>query len=78
MAIDRSVVGEAAARLLDDLEQKYGEQGSLDAVVFIVAVDNGEAADDSVEYRTYDGNGSGLSAWKAKGLLTMVSDNVGT
>src|SRR6185503_7834897 len=76
MAIDRSVVGEAAAKLLDDLEQKYGEQGSLDAVVLIVAVDNGEA-DDSVEYRTYDGNGSGLSAWKAKGLLTMVSDNGG-
>ena len=76
MAIDRSVVGEAAAKLLDDLEQKYGEQGSLDAVVFIIAVDNGEAHD-SVEYRTYDGSGSGLSAWKAKGLLTMVSDNVG-
>ena len=33
--------------------------------------------DDSVEYRTYDGSGSGLSAWKAKGLLTMVSENVG-
>ena len=76
MAIDRSVVGGAAANLLDDLEQKYGEQGSLDAVVLIVAVDNGEA-DDSVEYRIYDGNGAGLSAWKAKGLLTMVSDNVG-
>jgi hypothetical protein len=75
MAIDRSVVGEAAAKLLDDLEQKYGEQGSLDAVVFIVAIDNGEA-DDSVEYRTYDGSGSGLAAWKAKGLLTMVSDNI--
>ena len=77
MAIDRSVVGEAAAKLLDDLEHKYGERGSLDAVVFIIAVDNGED-DDSVEYRTYDGNGAGLSAWKAKGLLTMVSDNVGT
>jgi hypothetical protein len=76
MAIDRSVVGEAAAKLLDDLEHKYGEQGSLDAVVFIVAVDNGED-DDSVEYRTYDGSGAGLSAWKAKGLLTMVSENIG-
>ena len=77
MAIDRSVVGEAAAKLLDDLEHKYGEQGTLDAVVFIVAVDNGEA-DDSIEYRTYDGNGAGLAAWKAKGLLTMVSENVGS
>ena len=45
-------------------------------MVFIIAVDNGED-DDSVEYRAYDGNGAGLSAWKAKGLLTMVSDNVG-
>jgi hypothetical protein len=77
MAIDRSVVGGAAAKLLDDLEGKYGEQGTLDAVVFIVAVDNGEA-DDTVEYRLYDGHGGALSAWKAKGLLTMVSDNVGT
>jgi hypothetical protein len=75
MAIDRSVVGEAAAKLLDDLEQKYGEQGTLDAVMLIVAVDNGEA-DDTVEYRLYDGQGAALSAWKAKGLLTMVSENV--
>lgn len=77
MAIDRSVVGEAAAKLLDDLERKYGEQGTLDAVLFIVAVDNGEA-DDTVEYRIYDGQGGPLAAWKAKGLLTMVGDNVGT
>ncbi len=77
MAIDRSVVGEAAAKLLDDLEQKYGERGALDAIVLIVAVDNGEH-DDTVEYRTYDGQGGSLSAWKAKGLLTMVGDDVGT
>jgi hypothetical protein len=76
MAIDRSVVGEAAAKLLDDLENKYGERGSLDAVVFIVAVDNG-ADDDSVEYRISDGNGAGLAAWKAKGLLAMVGDDLG-
>jgi hypothetical protein len=66
MAIDRSVVGEAAAKLLDDLEHKYGEQGSLDAVVFIVAVDNGED-DDSVEYRTYDGSGSGSPPGRRRG-----------
>ena len=76
MAIDRSVIGETAARFLDDLEEKYGERGSLDAVVMIVAVDNGEK-DDTVEYRIYDGGGSGLAAWKAKGLLTMVNDNIG-
>jgi hypothetical protein len=76
MAIDRSVIGETAARFLDDLEQKYGERGSLDAVVMIVAVDNGEK-DDTVEYRIYDGAGSGLAAWKAKGLLTMVTDSIG-
>ncbi len=77
MAIDRSVVGEAAAKLLDDLEQKYGERGVLDAIVLVVAVDNGED-DDTVEYRTYDGQGGPLSAWKAKGLLTMVGDDVGS
>jgi hypothetical protein len=76
MAIDRSVVGEAAAKLLDDLEEKYGEHGTLDAVVLVVAVDNGES-DDIVEFRTYDGQGAALSAWKAKGLLTLVNDNVG-
>ena len=76
MAIDRSVVGEAAAKLLDDLEEKYGEHGKLDAVVLIVAVDSGES-DDIVEFRTYDGQGEALSAWKAKGLLTLVNDNVG-
>jgi hypothetical protein len=74
MAIDRTVVGEAAAKLLDDLEQKYGEQSSLDAVVIVVAVDNGE--EDTVEFRTHDGHGGPLSAWKAKGLLSMVSENL--
>ena len=73
MAIDRNIIGAAAARFLDDLEKKYGEQGSLDAVMFIVAIDNGEK-DDTVEYRTYDGQGAGLAAWKAKGLLTLVSE----
>ena len=76
MAIDRSVVGEAAAKLLDDLEEKYGEHGTLDAVVLVVAVDNG-ASDDIVEFRTYDGRGEALSAWKAKGLLSLVNENVG-
>jgi hypothetical protein len=76
MAIDKGIIGETAARFLDDLEQKYGEQGSLDAVVMIVAVDNGEK-DDTVEYRIYDGQGAGLAAWKAKGLLTMVNDSIG-
>jgi len=75
MAIDRSIIGEAAARFLDDLDEKHGEQGSLDAVIFIVAVDSGEK-DDTVEYRTYDGRGAALAAWKAKGLLTLVSDNI--
>jgi hypothetical protein len=76
MTIDRSVVGEAAAKLLDDLEHKYGERSSLEAVVIVVAVDNGDE-DDTVEYRTHDGHGGPLSAWKAKGLLTMVADDVG-
>jgi hypothetical protein len=74
MTIDRTVVGQAAATLLDDLEQKYGEQASLEAVIVVVAVDNGE--EDTVEYRTHDGQGGPLSAWKAKGLLSMVSDNL--
>jgi hypothetical protein len=74
MTIDRSVVGQAAAKLLDDLESKYGEQSSLEAVIVVVAVDNGE--EDTVEYRTHDGQGGPLSAWKAKGLLSMVSDNL--
>jgi hypothetical protein len=74
MPIDRSVVGEAAAKLLDDLDKKYGEQSSLEAVVIVVAVDDGE--EDTVEFRTHDGGGGPLSAWKAKGLLAMVSDNL--
>jgi len=77
MAIDRSVIGGAAAKFLDDLDERYGEQGALDAVVLIVAVDNGEK-DDTVEYRTYDGHGNGLAAWKAKGLLTLVTESIGT
>lgn len=76
MAIDRSIIGQRAAQFLEELDEKYGDQGSLDAVMFIVAVDNGER-DDTIEYRIYDGAGSGLASWKARGLLAMVSDNVG-
>ena len=76
MAIDRSIIGQRAAQFLEELDEKYGDQGSLDAVMFIVAVDNGER-DDTIEYRIYDGEGRGLASWKARGLLAMVSDNVG-
>lgn len=76
MAIDRNIIGGTAASFLEDLEQKYGDNGTLDAVVMIVAVDNGEK-DDTVEYRIYDGQGAGLAAWKAKGLLSLVNDSIG-
>jgi len=76
MAIDRSIIGQRAAQFLEELDEKYGDQGSLDAVMFIVAVDNGER-DDTIEYRIYDGEGRGLASWKARGLLAMVSDNLG-
>jgi hypothetical protein len=76
LAIDRSIIGEAAAKLLDDVEAKYGDQGSLSAVFLIVAVDNGVKGD-TVEFRACDGQGVGLAAWKAKGLLALVNDHIG-
>jgi hypothetical protein len=76
MTIDRSIIGEVAAKFLDGLEGTYGENGTLDAVLMIIAVDNGEK-DDTVEFRAYDGQGNGLAGWKAKGLLSMVSDSIG-
>jgi hypothetical protein len=76
MAIDRRLIGEAAAKFLDDLDAKYGDQGSLGAVMLIVAVDNNDQ-DDTVEFRGYDGHGVGLAAWKAKGLLTLLNESIG-
>ncbi len=72
MAIDRQIIGQAAAELLDTLDAKYGEDGELSAVMLIVAVDQGQTRGDTVEYRAYEGDGAGLAAWKAKGLLGIV------
>ena len=71
MAIDRSIIGNAAARFLDDqFEDKYGDEGTLSAVLTIVVIDHGP--NQSVEYRAYNGTGDGLSGWQTKGLLAVV------
>ena len=74
MAIDRSIIGNAAARFLDDLEDKYGDEGTLSAVLTIVVIDHGP--NESVEYRAYNGTGDGLSGWQTKGLLAVVGDDI--
>ncbi|HEY8584895.1 MAG TPA: hypothetical protein VIL49_18180 [Capillimicrobium sp.] len=75
MAIDRQIVGEAAATFLDRLDAKYGDDAQLGAVMILVAVDRGEDGD-TVEFSGHDGDGSGLSLWKAKGLLSLVNDSL--
>ena len=75
MPVDRRIIGEAAARLLDDIEARYGDRGELTAVMLIVAIDTGD--DDTVEFRALDGTGTGLAAWKSKGLLAIVNENLG-
>jgi len=72
MPIDQAAVGVVAAELMEQLDQIYGDDATIERVALIVAIDRGD--DTTVHYKFTPGT----SVYMAKGLLAHVHDNVGT
>jgi hypothetical protein len=72
MAIDQSKIGTVAAQLMEQLEDAYGDEASIDTVMIIVAVDRGEGSEDVVHRAA----SPGTPAHVGIGLLTVVLDSI--
>lgn len=72
MAIDQALVGKMAAKLMEQLEDNYGEGASIKAACVIVAVDHG--GQNTVHFDF----GPGLATYEGLGLLEQVSRNLGS
>ena len=70
MALDRETIGTVAMEAMDEMQ----EGGSLQAVVVIVAVGDGDET--RVNYRLRDGEGQDLREREAAGLLAHVLANM--
>jgi hypothetical protein len=71
VAIDQQKVGLVAARLMESLETKYGEDARLETVALLVTVDHGDQT--SVEFALSEATPPHV----AIGLLEYVSRNLG-
>ena len=71
MAIDQGLVGNMAAKLMEQLETNYGEDATIKAACVIVAVDHGNQNTVHFDF------GPGLASYEGLGLLEEVSRNLG-
>lgn len=71
MAIDQALVGNMAAKLIEQLESNYGEDATIKAAAVIVAVDHGN--NNTVHFDF----GPALATYEGLGLLEHVSRNLG-
>lgn len=66
MAIDQALIGQMAARLMEELEEAYGPEAELISAALVVAVDHG---DGKMVHFTF---GPDLSTEEGVGLLEQV------
>ena len=69
---DRSSTS-VTAQFLDDLEDKYGDEGTLSAVLTIVVIDHGRTRAWNTGRTTAPVTDS---RWQTKGLLAVVGDDI--
>jgi len=67
MAIDAQRVGAMALEFMESLEQRFGEEATLEPVAFIAVVDTGDGADTTWQFR--HGDGSAVRLRVARGML---------
>ncbi len=67
MAIDSQRVGAMAMEFIESLEQRFGEEATLESVAFIAVVDTGDAIDTTWQFR--NGDGSAVPLHVARGML---------
>jgi hypothetical protein len=66
MAIDQALIGQMAARLMEEIEGDYGEDAKVVSAALVVAVDHGKG---TMVHFTF---GPDLSAQDGIGLLEQV------
>ncbi|HEY1540436.1 MAG TPA: hypothetical protein VGF63_13615 [Solirubrobacteraceae bacterium] len=71
MAIDQKAIGVVAAEMMEELEQTYGDEATIERVAIVVAVTR--AGEDTVHWKFTPGT----SVYMGKGLLAHVHDNIG-
>lgn len=72
MAVDRTKIGEVAARLMDQLEESHGEDAQLESVMIIASITNDADKQSVVHYSVSDG----MPQHVGLGLLAMVQNNL--
>ncbi len=70
MAIDQAQVGRLAAQLMQELEDQYGEEATLERVALIAAVDHGDQL--TVHTRVTPE----CPPWTQRGLLEYAARNI--
>lgn len=73
MAIDQALVGNMAAKLMEQIEESYGEDAAIQAACVIVAVDHGDR-----QNTVHFDFGPELATYEGLGLLEQVSRNLGS
>jgi hypothetical protein len=71
MAIDQAIIGEMAARLMEQLETAYEDDATITGACLIVAVDHDQGKRNTV----HSNFSSDLATYEALGLLEYVSRN---
>lgn len=69
MAIDQTLIGELAARLMEQLEEAYEDDATITGACLIVAVDHDQGKRNTV----HSSFSADLATYEALGLLEYVS-----
>jgi len=72
VAIEPSEVGNVAARLMDTLEDKYGDDAEIKAVLLLVDVSHSDGTRDTIEYAPSEG----LALHEGVGMLEVVKHHL--
>lgn len=75
MAIDPQQIGALALEFMATVEQKYGEEAEVGALMIVAAIDHG--AQDSIEFRVSNGRGDPLPSYIARGVIDTLYRGIG-
>lgn len=72
MAIDQTSIGNVAARLMENLESKYGDDAEIKTVLLLVAVEHSAGTQDTIEFSVSEG----VSKQEGVGILEIIKHSL--
>jgi hypothetical protein len=72
MPVDQSKVGNVAARLMGNLENKYGDDAEIKTVLLLVAVEHSAGTQDTIEFSASEG----VSRQEGVGMLEIIKHSL--